>query len=160
MTRHDLTAADWLVGAPVWIRSVNNRRGAPDQEGVVDKVGRKLVTVRFGPYDTVAQFRIANGVANDRWGYEWIETAPMRQARLAREADLAVLREHGFTLSTSGCPSEAMIAAVAAAIRALTNEASDRDIGARHLEHYRWCGCLGNSSECCGPTCSCKTGMP
>jgi hypothetical protein len=117
-----MNAADWPVGVTVWIRSVNNRRGAPDQEGVVDKVGRKIVTVRFGPYGTVAQFRIADGVANDRWGHEWIETAPMRQARLAREADLAVLREHGFTLSVAPRASEAAIAAVAATLRALDGE--------------------------------------
>jgi len=30
-------------------------------------------------------------------------------------------------------------------------------IAARHQAHYRYCGCLGDSSECCDATCPCHS---
>jgi hypothetical protein len=30
----------------------------------------------------------------------------------------------------------------------------------RHQQHYRSCGCLGDSAECCVPSCACHDGEP
>jgi hypothetical protein len=109
----DLTAADWPVGARVWIRSVNRRA---DEEGTIVKVGRTLVHVK-GRWET-RRYRIDTGVISDGYGHDSIETNAMRQTRLAYEADLRVLAWAGLRPDYSrGRPDPAALAAAAAAIR-------------------------------------------
>lgn len=61
----------------------NQPRGGDD--GEVVKVGRKLITVKYGWGTTV--FRMENGRANDRFGHTYIRT-PEQVEEMNRRTDL------------------------------------------------------------------------
>jgi hypothetical protein len=90
--------ADLKVGDRVQVFDVNGRRrGAPKGglDGTVVKVGRKLITVRYG-HGYTKVFRLDGGRANDDYGHQWIET-PEQAADNARRDELVQrLRDGGL----------------------------------------------------------------
>ncbi len=64
------------------------------------------------------------------------------------EEDPAVRRVWAVTLSD---PIEVKVQRAPA-----TLVAADGVVAAKHVEHYRTCGCLGDSAVCCDATCPCR----
>lgn len=95
------------VGDPVKVFDINGiRMGQPPGgwDGVVAKVGRKLVTVEYGCSRKV--FRLDSGRANDDFGHQSVQTVEQaaedarRQAVLDRLGSSGIKVERGFTHST------------------------------------------------------------
>lgn len=90
------------AGDPVKVFDTYNgrRHGQPEDgwDGVVVKVGTKLVHIRYGQYDEVEKFRLDTQVVNDQYERLHFRTlAQVEKLRRARVA-LAVLETHGLRL--------------------------------------------------------------
>ncbi|MEU4229392.1 hypothetical protein AB0F17_34290 [Nonomuraea sp. NPDC026600] len=91
------------VDDEVRVIDVNGARMGQPKDGWVGKVvkvGRKLITVRYGNYDGYTQvFRREDGSVNDKYGHQRIET-PEQAARRVRNGEIhATLRGHGINLA-------------------------------------------------------------
>lgn len=82
-------------GDPVRVYMRWTRGRGPGSAGVVEKVGRKLVTIRYGNRTDV--FRIDTRRINDGYGNGYFRT-PEEEALAERKTRaLTVLRDHGLS---------------------------------------------------------------
>lgn len=87
------------VGQEVWVYDVNSRGRGPDL-GTVEKVGRKLVTVRYD--GMVRKFRIEDRHTNDAYGHQWIQTDEERALADRRDVAISALRVAGLEIRSGG----------------------------------------------------------
>lgn len=98
---------DIEVGDEVRIFDVNSasrrqaRRNGEFDEGApatVEKVGRKLVTLREGNSSWTRQFRLDTGLVNDNYGHAWFRTLADHERDRRQYEALKVLAEHRITI--------------------------------------------------------------
>ena len=107
--------ADLKVGDRVQVFDVNRRPLRDGFDGTVVKVGRTLITVRYG-HGYTKVFRLDSGRANDAFGHQWIET-PAQMAEDARRDELVQrLRDSGLEVRMGRQLPTQTLEAVAAAL--------------------------------------------
>lgn len=118
--------ATLTVGQPVKVYD-NVGRQMRVFDGMVVKVGRKLVTVQwdfggFLPAETV--FRIDEGTENNGYGHRWFKTLERSEADDRRDAAERTLRKAGIDLRRgTGCPlTGSQIEELAATVKHMLSE--------------------------------------
>jgi len=94
--------ADLKPGDRVQVFDVNgSRNGQPKGgwDGIVTKVGRKLITVTYNGSHRPKAFRLDDGRANDNYGHQHIETVEQATENLRRADILTKLRVGGLELT-------------------------------------------------------------
>lgn len=113
----------YQVGQTVWVVSVNRKAS----EAVVSRVGRKLVYVE--QYRREVAYRISDGVANDDYGHEHLETPGQYESRALRKDLLTRLQVHGFDVKTHAKVDTALLGAVVEHLDSMRIDALRRDAG-------------------------------
>jgi hypothetical protein len=108
--------AKYEVDQQVRVSDINGRRSASyppgGWTGIVTKVGRKLVTVRFQSREQV--FRIETGQANDQYGHQCISTLEEAEQYLRYSRAREALKETDFEVRLGRSPSVEMLEGVVA----------------------------------------------
>lgn len=113
--------AIYEVGQRVWIYGRYRVAGpevAGPEEGKVTKVGRTLVHVASGRYDTVEVYRMETGIINDPYGGSMIRSDEARDERDRQTAAGKTLNDAGITFTMRWKPNLELAEALAAVITA------------------------------------------
>lgn len=78
------------VDQEVWVFDVNDRGRGPDR-GIVTKVGRKLVTIKYGYGERT--FRIEDGQRNDNYRHQWFLTDEQYALGTRRKVAVNTIRD-------------------------------------------------------------------
>ena len=101
---------EYHVGQEVYILNINSRvkDGELPEVGEVVKVGRTLVTVKSKLYDWAReeQYRMRDGVKNDRYEHGWIRTIPEYEEWQHRNDLKVQLKAHGIIVDRDIIPTD------------------------------------------------------
>jgi hypothetical protein len=87
---------DLKVGDRVQVFESFRRQPQGGLDATVVKVGRKLITVKYGHCESV--FRLENGRINNDYGHSWIRTVEQAAEDLRRKELVQRLRDGGVDL--------------------------------------------------------------
>ena len=97
-----MNAADLTEGQRVWLYDIKASRrhgsGGPT-EATVEKVGRKLVTIRPVDSNWTQVFRIEEQRVNDDYGHQWFKTDAQREEGERIHFATSTLREAGLDVA-------------------------------------------------------------